>query len=115
MNISLENLEEIERFILITIIGLLNSLQHNVISIEETECRFFSPYTYNMLKKMNVKKDIIELVMDGCLLEDFELLTPDKFDDEIIRIKERALFMLKQYKNVSSNLDAYHWFKNDNE
>lgn len=109
LNISLENPEEIERFVLITIVGLLNSLQHNVVSIEDTECRFFSPYTYTTLKKMNVNKDIVELVMDGCLLEDFESLIPDKLDDEIVRIKEKALSLLNKHKNVRSNVDTYHW------
>lgn len=113
LNISLENPEEIERFVLIIIVGLLNSLQHNVISIEDTECRFFSPYTYNMLKKMNVKKDIVELVMDGCLLEDFDSIISDKLDNEIIRIKEKALSLLNKHKNVRSNVDTYHWIDNN--
>ncbi|MDQ0360618.1 DUF7674 family protein [Breznakia pachnodae] len=113
LKINLDDSKEIERFLLIAIIGLLESLQCDAISINEIDRRLFSPYTFITLEEMKVKKEIIELIKDGCLLEDFESIIPDKLDDEIIRIKEEALSLLKGYKNIQSNLDTYHWLEND--
>ena len=97
--IAFENKLEIEKFSLITIYGLFKQVNLGLISIENAERMFFSPYIMGELKKYNVRQDIIDLVHEGTELEDFEAfnISVEKETDRLIKQTEKLLL---EYKNV---------------
>ena len=95
MKISIMNKIEIERFILISIIGLMDSLSVDAISIEECEMYLFSPYSVEKLNTLNLDEQIVELVENGCELEDVESLIPEELYKSIDKIRLKAIELLK--------------------
>ena len=95
MKISIVNKREIERFILLNIIGLMDSLSASATSIEECETYLLSPYSVDKLSVLNLDVQILELVESGCELEDVESLFPEKLHKSINQIKLKAIELLK--------------------
>lgn len=95
MKISIMNKREIERFILLSIIGLMDSLSVGATSIEECETYLFSPYSVDKLSTLNLDEQIVELVENGCELEDVESLIPEKLHKSINEIRLKAIELLK--------------------
>lgn len=99
LKISLEEVNDVQQFLLINIIGLMESLRNDCITITDAEVALFTPYSISILKKLDVNRDIIDLVSMGLELEDYESLIPYKLDERIDEIKELAIKKLKQMKN----------------
>lgn len=99
LKISLKNKNEIEKFLLISIIGLMNSLKEDLITIDECEIYLFSPYSINKLLELKIDREIIDLVEEGCELEDVESLVPEKLKNNIDNIKIRAIDLLSKISN----------------
>lgn len=104
---------EAEKFILICIIGLMDSLHNNLINICEVENALFSPHTVHLLNKKKINKDIIELIELGCELEDIESLVPDQLESSIMQIKEVAMKLLSQIEQHQNLYDAKKWIDKD--
>lgn len=90
--------ERIEKLFLINILGTLEALRNKKITIDESEKVIFTPYTFFTLEKKGVNKKIIDLIHEGCELEDVEFLCPDKLDKVIEELKQRTLILLDKYE-----------------
>lgn len=86
-----------EKEVLIAIIGTLESLKRNVISIEEAEKFLFSPYMAEMIEEKKYRPEIVHIIECGCELEDVESLLPQKLQNSISDLQDVALSLLKQY------------------
>ncbi len=106
IKVDLKNKAEQQKFILITIIGLMDSLINNVITIVDVENALFSPYTVSILRGKQIDEDIIELIELGCELEDIDSILPDRLEENILTIKTKAMEIL-------SNKDVYQNIKNE--
>jgi hypothetical protein len=95
MKISISHKSEIERFILLSIIGLVDSLIVGAISIEKCEEYLFSPYSVDKLNTLKLDERIVELVEMGCELEDVESLIPEKLHKSIDEIRLKAIDLLR--------------------
>ncbi|MDF9825366.1 putative histidine transporter YuiF (NhaC family) [Breznakia sp. PF5-3] len=104
LKISLEEYNDVQQFLLINIIGLMESLSHECITITDAEVALFTPYSISILKKLDIDRDIIELISMGLELEDYESLIPHKLNEIIDEIKELAIKKLKQMKNKESQM-----------
>ena len=80
---------------LIKIIGVLDSLYNDAISIEEANKLYFSPKTAIQLEQMNIDDEIVKLVWECYELENIYSLIPYKLKKNIIMLKNRALEVLK--------------------
>ncbi len=108
MNLLSENFNNIsEKILLISIIGTINSLQHNSISIEESEKFLFSPRMVKFLNNKKCNKKIIDLVELCCELEDVMSLIPNQFDSTLEKINKEAIDLLTSYDEL--NIDF--WIK----
>lgn len=96
-----------EKILLIGIIGALVSLKNRSITIDEAESFIFSPRNTRFLTNLNCDAAIVDLIENGCLLENFESLIPDKLDPEIDHMIEEALSLLKNYPQYTRE----HWVK----
>ncbi|EOD3922086.1 DUF3969 family protein [Staphylococcus aureus] len=80
--ITFENIQQLEKYTLMTMHGLFNQLKLGIISIENAEHTLFTPYMLETLSSLGVK-DSIEDTVTVCL--------------------QRTEELLKQYKNVEFN------------
>lgn len=111
IEISEVGLEGIERLILTIKIGLLTLLEENAISIEELENYIYSPYSAEHLRKLGVNPIIVDLIISGCELEDFDSLMPDKLSEKINTIKTKSIEI---YKKINKpNLPTKKWIDVD--
>lgn len=99
LKISLRNKNEIERFLLINIIGIMDSLKEELITIDEFEIYLFSPYSINKLCELKINNEIINLLKEGTELEDVESLVPEKLKSTIDNLKFRAIDLLSKISN----------------
>ncbi|MCD8849034.1 DUF3969 family protein [Staphylococcus arlettae] len=97
--IAFENKLEIEKFSLIIIYGLFKQVNLGLISIENAEHMFFTPYIMEELKHYNVRQDIIDLVNEGLILEDLEDFNIS-VEKETARLIKQTEALLLEYKNV---------------
>jgi hypothetical protein len=95
LSISLEDKSDIECLILIIKIGLLSCIQEGIISIEDAEKFFYSPYSAEKLKKLGVDEEIVRLVYYGCELEDVESLAPERLNIVVDKIRDKSIRLLK--------------------
>jgi predicted ThiF/HesA family dinucleotide-utilizing enzyme len=105
--ISEEGKINIERMVLTIKIGLLTLLRKGIITIEEAENYFYSPYSAEKLEELGVDKKIVDLVYYGCELEDVESLTPERLDDVIDKITIETIEISKQLPR--SELPTKKW------
>lgn len=99
LKVSIQDKKEIEKFILINIIGLMDSLKDGLVTIDECEVYLYSPYSIKKLSGLKIDNNIINLIEEGCELEDIESLVPEKLDNAIDNIKIKASDLLSKLSN----------------
>ncbi|NJH86154.1 DUF3969 family protein [Staphylococcus agnetis] len=97
-----ENKEQLEKFTLITIHGLLYQLKNELISIENAEHIIFTPYIMEELSSLNVNSEIIDLIHKGTELEDLGAfnLSVKEAVSEFMNTTEK---LLKKYQHIEFN------------
>ncbi|HDC9289969.1 DUF3969 domain-containing protein [Staphylococcus aureus] len=100
--ITFENIQQLEKYTLMTMHGFFNQLKLGIISIDNAEHTLFTPYMMETLSSLGVKPDIIDLIHKGTELEDFAAFNLS-IDDTVTVCLQRTEELLKQYKNVEFN------------
>jgi hypothetical protein len=95
IKLKANNKRTIGKLVLVTIIGVTESLLTKAITIDQAASAIFSSFTIVVLRKQRINKQIVELVGEGCLLENFESLLPHLLEDQILTIKKSALELLR--------------------
>ena len=98
MKLSVRNKTDANIMLLVSIIGLLDSLKSGILAIEECEQYLFSPYTLEILRRKGIDKRIIDIVHLGTELEDIESLLPDRLEANIQELYDEAKELLKEIK-----------------
>lgn len=88
--------QESERLLSIIQLGLVSALENEIITIEEAEGYLFNPFTVEKLQKYGFSEEVIDIIREGCELEDIQSLVPEKLLSNIFRLKEQIV------KNISS-------------
>lgn len=83
------------KMILVCAIGLFESIKSNLLTINECEQFLFSPYTTSILEKKGIDKKVIEIIEFAWELEDIESLRPERLDDNIDILINKAKGCLK--------------------
>ena len=91
LNINISGKNKGEKLVSIIQLGLLFALEKQIISIEEAEGYLFNPYTVNKLEMYGLREEVIDIIREGCELEDIQSLIPEKLLLNIIRLKEQTL------------------------
>lgn len=101
MKLQLDHFDSVsEKILLISIIGVINSLQCEAISVEEAEKFLFSPHLLKFLYNKKCNKKIIDIVESGCEIEDIVSLLPGRLNYTLENIKKETIDLLKQYDDV---------------
>ena len=98
IRLSVRNKTDANIMLLVSIIGLLDSLKSGILAIEECEQYLFSPYTLKILRRKGIDKRIIDIVHLGTELEDIESLLPDRLEANIQELYDAAKELLKEMK-----------------
>nr|WEZ08478.1 DUF3969 family protein [Priestia flexa] len=98
LSLNATSKEELEKILLLNVIGLIEGLDGNFITIEEAEKFLFSPYVMTLVDSMGVSKELLEVIHLGTELEDVESLIPEKLSESLIEIKEKSINLLKKRK-----------------
>ena len=109
ISLSVDKKNESERLVLVNAIGLLESLENELLTIEDCENYLFSPYSVSILEEKNMNPQIIEIIELGCELEDIQSLMPDKLNVEIRDLKERAKECLKNTTPYENPYEVKKW------
>lgn len=97
---NLSNIEQVEKMILIKIIGVIDCLEKELIVIDEAEKILFSPYSMELMKKKGINKQIIDIIHLGTELEDIESLMPEKLSNSFKDIRIQCENLLKERKDI---------------
>jgi len=91
LNVSITGKIESERLISIIQLGILTALESEIISIEDAEGYLFNPFTVEKLEKYGLNERVIDVLREGCELEDIQSLIPERLLTNIVRLKEQIL------------------------
>ena len=58
-------------------------------------------HIYHKLKQKGYSGDILQIIEEGCELEDIFSLLPDKFDRVIDNMRRKSLLLLKNYEEYN--------------
>ena len=86
-----------ERAILLMALGSLQALEHQAITIDESQRILFSPYISTHLENNKVSKRVIDIITECCELEDIFELIPTKYTQTLQTLQNRIIEILKQY------------------
>jgi len=87
-----------ERAILLMALGSLQALEHQAITIDESQRILFSPYISTHLENNKVSKRVIDIITECCELEDIFEIIPTKYIQQTLRIlQNRIIKILKRY------------------
>lgn len=96
--VSTNNERQLEKLVLLNIIGIVNSLKENLITIEEAEKIIFSPYVMDLANTKGLSKELIDIIHMGTELEDIESLIPEQLDESLDQIKNKSNKLLQKRK-----------------
>lgn len=108
LKMSADTKESIQKTILLLNLGVITSLEKDLITLNEAEVLLYSPYTMKKLTSLNVPKEVMDIIHLGTELEDVKSLIPDTYNVSIKDIKERTLKCLKnmdELQNVKKWID----------
>lgn len=91
-----------EKMIILSIIGCLDAIKEQKMSIDEAEVFLFLPRMCSILEREGYSKKIIHIIELGCELEDVESLLPERLDFILDDIKKESLDLLDSYDNCEN-------------
>lgn len=109
LNLSVITENKAERLVLVSVIGLLESLEKDLLTIEDCEHYLFSPYSVSILEEKCINEKIIEIIKLGCELEDIQTLMPDKLKKGIKDLKMQASELLKETSPSEDPYEVKKW------
>lgn len=92
--INATNKHELEKLLILYIIGVVDGLESELVTIDEAEKLLFSPYTIDLVDSKGISKEIIDIIHLGTELEDVQSLIPDKLSESLKQIKDKSIKIL---------------------
>lgn len=98
LKLVIDEKDEANRMILICAIGLLDALEHSLMTIEESHQYLFNPTTLDVLKKEGIADGVIDIIKSTCELLEKKLLVTDKSTASYMEMKSEMKECLKKLK-----------------
>lgn len=109
LQIELKHSEEIQKFLCVLNLGMLDSLLEGALTFDEAYAYLYRPYVAQLLKENEANKAVIELFEECCMLEDIRDIAPDKLEDAIKLKRKETIDLLK---SISSTAKPMYWLNN---
>lgn len=90
-----ENKYQTEKLLLINLLGIIESLTLNLITLEEAERVLFTPFSIEILQGKQMSKEIINIIHLGTELEDVLSIIPDKYNESLLEMRRLTTECLK--------------------
>lgn len=105
LELTASKIDEVEYFISITLLGVIEAILNKRMSIDDAEKIFFSPGVASNLEKIGIDHSIIQAIWLGTELEDVYSLIPEKLNESLLEIKNMLLTKISTYE-----FDLYNYF-----
>lgn len=112
LQINLVQSEEIQKFLCILNLGMLDSLLEGALTFEEAYAYLYRPYVAQLLNENEANMEIVELFEECCMLEDIRDIAPEKLKGAITLKKLETISFLK---SLSSTGKPTYWLNNLDE
>ncbi|GIP09501.1 DUF3969 family protein [Paenibacillus macerans] len=112
LQIQLKHSDEIQKFLCILNLGMLDSLLEGALTFEDAYAYLYRPYVAQLLKQNDANKEIIEMFEECCMLEDIRDIAPEKLKDALKVKKKETLDLLK---SMSSTQKPMYWLNKFDE
>ncbi|MGC6768951.1 DUF3969 family protein [Enterococcus sp. LJL51] len=109
ISLSASEKSEMERLILVTALGLLESLKNNVLTIDECQNYLFSPYTQSILEAKKIDEAVVATIEKCLFLEDYEDLLPNQLTGYIEQLREDILELIENRNTVANIYEVKKW------
>lgn len=118
LELTASKIDEVEYFISITLLGVIEAILNKRMNIDEAEKILFSPSVASNLEKIGIDHSIIQAIWLGTELEDVYSLIPEKLNESLLEIKNILLTKISSYKfnlynylidDMSINLSFNHY------
>lgn len=109
MNIELkiDELNSLEYYLAITLLGTLTALSERSISIDDSELLIFRPTTAMGAEKIGINPRLVHLLWLGTELEDVESLLPEELQKTIIEMKNETLLLLNEMTLIGDPITSF--------
>lgn len=97
-SVRFEDKDDLETYIALVISAVTDALKVNLLTIGQSQRLIFRPYFAEKLKDLEVKRNIINLILLGCELEDIQRLVPEALQESIEEIRKEAENLLNSLK-----------------
>ncbi|MBP2115935.1 DUF3969 family protein [Paenibacillus silagei] len=104
LQIELKHSEEIQKFLCVLNLGMLDSVLEGALTIEDAYTYLYRPYVAQLLEQNNANKKIIELFEECCMLEDIQDIAPEKLQDVLKLKRLETLDLLKSIPNTEKSM-----------
>ena len=91
-----KSMENLERSLLVVIVGLCTALQEGCIEIVDAHHVLLKPATMQLLEELGHAPELIDLIHEGTELEDVESLLPENLPRAFEELKAAALRRLSR-------------------
>lgn len=98
LSINISGMKESERLLSLIMLGSLVALEEEIISIDEAEAFLFNPYIVDKLKELHFSNSLIDIINEGCELEDLQSLIPERLLPNIKRLKKELSSYMSSVK-----------------
>ncbi len=85
-----------EKSFLFFMLGVCEALDSGAITLDEAERVLFFPGRALRLTELKLNRKIVDIVREGCFLEDLLDWLPNCYNDEICKIKKKILVLIKK-------------------
>ncbi|WP_405079946.1 DUF3969 family protein [Paenibacillus chitinolyticus] len=104
LQIELKHSDEIQRFLCILNLGMLDSLLEGALTFEDAYAYLYRPYVAQLLEQNNANKETIELFEECCMLEDIRDIAPEKLQNALKLRKKETLDLLKSLPSTEKSM-----------
>lgn len=93
-----------EKILLLAMVGVLEALKRRKISVDEANDFLFSSYMEYNIEESHCSKEVFQLVQQGGLLVDIDLVSPEELPEAVDILYEKALKLLGEMKTEKTRL-----------
>jgi hypothetical protein len=102
-------LDQLERVVLIMALGLLTALDEKRVTILDAQHLLFSPYTLKLLRRLDAKPEVVDLIHMGTELEDLIDSLPEAYAHSIAEMRGVVIGLLQD--GPSHDFQQDKWLK----
>lgn len=112
LEIKLSELLDIEHFVLVLNLGVLNAIEQGVMSTEEAYYYFYRPFFAQFIEKIGGHQELVTLLEDCCMLDDVKRLVPESLAETLKEYEGTTVALLNSFPRnenpkywINKNLD----------